>query len=71
MIFPFSDEQKIFIRKSFDIDPSADMDDDEQLDFEDKVSDYLQIYGINDAGDGVNEIGSMCEEILTVIAKNG
>lgn len=71
MIFPFSDKQKVFLRESFDIDPSVDMDDDKQFDLEDKVSAYLQTYGINDAGDGVNGIGFMCEEILTVIAKNG
>lgn len=70
MIFPFSDEQKAFIRKAFDVDPDTNMDDDEQLDFEEKVSEHLQTHGINDAGDSVNDIGAMCEDVLTVIAKN-
>ena len=68
MIFPFKKEQAEFIRDTFGIDPNADMDDDAQLNLEDLLSDHLQMHGINEAGDGENEIGSMCADILTLIA---
>ena len=68
MIFPFKKEQAEFIRKTFGVNPSADMSDEEQLRLEDLLSDYLQTNGINEAGDGENETGSMCADILTLIA---
>lgn len=68
MIFKFQKAQAAFLREAFHIDPLADMDDDAQLQLEDALSDYLQMYGINDSGDGENAVGRMCADILTIIA---
>ena len=70
MIFPFSKEQAAFLRKTFGVNPSADIDTETQLHLEDRLSEHLQVYGINEAGDGENAIGRMCADILTVIAHN-
>ena len=52
MIFPFSKEQAAFPRKTFGVNPNADMDTETQLHLEDMLSEHLQVYGINEAGDG-------------------
>ena len=70
MIFPFTQEQAVFIREILKSDPKKDFTDAEQLEFEDIVTDYLQHHGINEAGNGENEIGTLCADIMTVIAKN-
>lgn len=70
MIFPFTHEQAEFIQSTFGVDPKKDFTDDEQLDFEDQVTDYLQMHGINEVGNGENEIGTMCADIMAVIAQN-
>lgn len=44
MIFKFQKAQAAFLREAFHIDPLADMDDDAQLQLEDALSDYLQMY---------------------------
>lgn len=71
MIFPFSEEQDAFLRKTFGIDPNTDMDDETQLRLEDMLSEHLQVYGINESGDGENITGRICADILAVIARNG
>ena len=52
MIFPFSKEHAAFLRKTFGVNPNADMDTETQLHLEDMLSEHLQVYGINEAGDG-------------------
>ena len=71
MIFPFSKEHAAFLRKTFGVNTNADMDTETQLHLEDMLSEHLQVYGINEAGDGENAIGRMCADILTFIAHNG
>ena len=70
MIFKFSKKQAEFLRETFKIDPTADMDDDAQLRLEDALGDYLQQHGINDSGNGENAVGRMCADILTVLASD-
>ena len=70
MIFKFSKKQAAFLRETFKIEPTADMDDDAQLRLEDALGDYLQQHGINDSGNGENTVGRMCADILTVLASD-
>lgn len=70
MIFKFSKKQSEFLRETFKIEPTADMDDDAQLRLEDALGDYLQQHGINDSGNGENAVGRMCADILTVLASD-
>ena len=70
MIFKFSKKQAAFLRETFKIEPTADMDDDAQLRLEDALGDYLQQHGINDSGNGENAVGRMCADILTVLASD-
>ena len=70
MIFKFQKKQAKFLRETFKIDPTANLDDDAQLQLEDAVSEYLQLYGINDSGNGENAVGRMCADILTGLASD-
>ena len=70
MIFPFDKVQIDFLQKTFGVNPYDDMNTDAQLHLEDMLSDYLQLHGVNEAGDGENAIGRMCADILAVIAAN-
>ena len=44
--------------------PFGELNDDQYCDLMEAVSEYLQFHGINSAGDGVNEIGALCEGLL-------
>jgi predicted NUDIX family phosphoesterase len=68
MIFYFPKEQAEFLQEVLKVDVSMDFSDDEQLELEDKLSDYLQTHGLTN--DEENEIGTMCADILTFIANN-
>lgn len=69
MNFPFTQEQKLFLVHTFGVDLKAELSDDEMLELEDRIAEHLQLHGINRAGDGENEIGTLCADILTIIAE--
>ncbi len=69
MKFNFSRQHAEFISETFHIDPNKDMSVDEQLDIEDALSELLQIQGFDGSGNE-NEIGTICADILTFIARN-
>lgn len=48
--------------------PTTDMDDEEWFAITDRVAEELQLHGINDAGDGTNERGETCRQILDAMA---
>lgn len=43
------------------------LSDDELIEFEDKLSDELQLRGINKAGDGLNDYGELCLELIKLL----
>ena len=61
-------EQKTFLRRLGKPDALNDLEDDELLELEEFLAEEVQLRGINDAGDGENEYGKMCADILTAIA---
>ena len=48
--------------------PTTDMGDEEWFAITDRVAEELQLHGINDAGDGTNERGETCRQILDAMA---
>ena len=55
-----------FLIRSLELefDPFDELNDDQYCDLLEAVSEYLQLHGINSAGDGVNETGALCEGLL-------
>jgi hypothetical protein len=45
----------------------AGLDDDELIRIEETLADELQMRGINEAGDGLNEYGELCRSIIVSI----
>lgn len=70
MKIPFSAEQLRFIQSVSDIDPGGDISDDTLLRLIDDLQVHLQTFGINDAGDGENETGRKCADLLSWLAKH-
>lgn len=54
--------KKIGVRTDF----NSDMSVDEVEEYVDKISEYLQLYGLSD--NGLNKDGQICEDILNLIA---
>ncbi|WP_058270444.1 hypothetical protein [Olsenella massiliensis] len=46
----------------------SELSADEINHIDDVISEELQIYGINDAGDGLNEYGELCRSLLVYLA---
>lgn len=44
------------------------MDDDQWFEITDTLGDEIQMHGINEAGDGTNERGETCRQILDMMA---
>lgn len=40
------------------------LDDESLMRIEDAVADEMQVHGINDAGDGLNEYGELCRSVI-------
>lgn len=60
------EHHKVLDRLHFDFDINGDLTDEQVLEIDDKVSDYLQMHGLGEA-DGhttVNTTGRLCEDIL-------
>lgn len=70
MKIPFSEDQIRFIQSVSDIDPYGNISDDALLRLIDDLQVHLQTFGINDAGDGENEIGRKCADLLTWLARH-
>ena len=63
----FTEKQIDFMRSiglSFDFN---NLSDDEYVEIEEQVGDWLQLHGIAPSGDDVNEIGLMCESVLDAL----
>lgn len=50
-------------------DPFGDLDEEQLLTLLDTLADEIAYEGINEAGDGVNEVGQLCVDLLTWLAK--
>lgn len=48
---------------------TTDMDDDQWFEITDRLGDEIQLRGINEAGDGTNERGEACRQILEAMAE--
>ncbi len=48
---------------------TTDMDDEQWFEITDVLGDEIQMHGINDAGDGTNERGETCRQILNAMAE--
>ncbi len=46
------------------------LSDDKLIRIEDRLSDELQLHGINDTGDGLNKHGTLCLSIIEAIPDN-
>lgn len=46
------------------------LDDDELIAIEDKLTEEMQLHGINDAGDGLNEYGELCRSVIVSLPDN-
>lgn len=42
----------------------ADLSDEQFYAIDDKISHELMVHGVNDAGDGLNDYGNLCQSIL-------
>lgn len=65
--------RKVLDKIHFDFDIDGDLTDDQVLEIDEKVSDYLQIHGLGEA-DGhttVNPTGRLCEDILCYMVDCG
>ena len=58
MKIPFSKDQAQFIQSVSDVDPFSDLSDD------------MQTFGINASGNGENEAGTKCANLLAWLARN-
>lgn len=50
-------------------DPFGELDDEQLLILLDMLADEIAYEGINEAGDGGNEVGQRCVDLLTWLAK--
>lgn len=57
--------QKLKLPASFD-----GLTDDELMRIEDKLSNEMQLHGINGAGNGLNDYGKLCLSIIEIIPDN-
>ena len=53
-----------------DFDPFGEIDGDQEVELIDAVSDRFDLYGVNEAGDGESEEGTLCADFLTWLAQN-
>lgn len=54
-----------------DFDVFDELNDEQLLSLIDALADYISEYGINETGDGENETGTLCADLLTWLAKEG
>ncbi len=67
------EHRKILDKIHFGFDINGELTDDQIIEIDDKVSDYLQMHGLGEA-DGnptVNTTGRLCEDILWYMADCG
>ena len=70
MKIPFSKDQAQFIQSVSDVDPFSDLSDDMLLKLIDDLQNHLQTFGINASGNGENEAGTKCANLLAWLARN-
>ena len=70
MKIPFSKDQAQFIQSVSDVDPFSDLSDDMLLKLIDDLQNHLQTFGINASGNGENEAGTRCANLLAWLARN-
>lgn len=58
------DEQQSLLEKFGLPTDFSNLSDDQYFAVDDKMTDELQTYGINDAGDGLNEYGELCLSVI-------
>lgn len=51
--------------------PYDELSGDQKIKLIEAVEDYFSLYGINEAGDGESNIGTLCADFLTWIAAEG
>lgn len=44
-----------------------DLSDEEYFAVHDKMEDELQMHGVNDAGDGLNDYGELCRSVIVAL----
>ena len=72
MIFEFTKEQReLLIKMDIPFDPFGELTDDELFELEDIVSDYLQMHGLAGPPNYINDIGELCGDIMTSLARQG
>ncbi len=62
-----SDHRKVLDKIHFDFDIDGELTDDQVLEIDDKVTDYLQMHGLGEDNEGhttVNPTGRICEHII-------
>lgn len=45
----------------------SNLSDDQYFEIDDKVTEEMQLHGINDAGDGLNEYGELCRSVIVAM----
>ncbi len=45
----------------------SDLSDEQLIRIEDRLSEEMQLHGLNDAGDGLNDYGALCLSIIDII----
>lgn len=48
---------------------STEMDDEQWFGITDRLGEEIQLHGINERGDGINERGETCRQILDAMAE--
>ncbi|NLX61357.1 MAG: hypothetical protein GXZ06_02370 [Tissierellia bacterium] len=67
MKFQFNQEQKELLNKiRFGFDVNDDLDEELYIELMEKVPDYLMLHGF-DENYTPNEIGRICEDIITIL----
>lgn len=51
-------------------DPFGELDDGQLVSLIETLEDYFSMYGVNEAGDGESEDGTLCADLLTWLAKH-
>ena len=52
-----------------DFDPFGEIDDGRLLALIEALEEHISLYGVNAAGDGENETGALCADLLTWLAR--
>lgn len=61
-------QEKLLKSLSLPTTITTDMDEDEWFEITDALGDEIQTHGINAAGDGINDHGETCRQILDAMA---